>query len=115
MGHDVNIHYVQQSISVSSLQEILRNVTVLRPTTKELKTMTDTEISFDPSTNPPRRTEQPIRDVKADPHQMPKIIDRHETAADVQRRGHLMPEEWDVRFDRNNQPTNHPDRQSTSE
>jgi hypothetical protein len=58
-----------------------------------------------PASNPPHRTEQPIRDVKADPRQMPKFIDRHETAADVQPRGHLMPHEWDHKLDpRTNQP-----------
>jgi hypothetical protein len=75
----------------------------------------ETEFSPDP-TVPTRPSEQPNfeKNVIEPSHKMPPFIDRHETAADIQRRGHLRPEEWDVRFDRNNQPTNHPDNQSTS-
>jgi hypothetical protein len=38
-------------------------------------------------------------------HRMPEFINRHEPAVEmIQRRGHLLPSEWDVRFDKNNQP-----------
>jgi hypothetical protein len=69
----------------------------------------DYETTPEPASNPPRRTEERIPDIKADPHQMPKFINRHETAADVQRRGHLLPSEWDHKFDpRTNQPISIP-------
>jgi hypothetical protein len=37
--------------------------------------------------------------------QMPPFINRHEpNVPGLLRRGHLHPSEWDVRFDKNNQP-----------
>ena len=64
----------------------------------------DFETTPEFASNPPRRSV--IRDVKADPrHQMPEFINRHEPAVEVQRRGHLLPSEWDHEFDpRTNQP-----------
>jgi hypothetical protein len=54
--------------------------------------MSESEITFDPN---------PL-------HREPTIIDRHETDAEVQRRGHIMPNEWDHKFDPNNQPITPP-------
>jgi hypothetical protein len=64
--------------------------------------MTETEISFDPDTfrteeqRRLHRTDEQIRaDVANNPlHQMPKFITRHEPAIEIQRRGHLLPDEW---------------------